>query len=133
MTADGAFVAVGALEPKFYAGLLARLGLDPAAWPQWDRDRWPALTEVLTSIFLSRTAGTGSGSSPTPTSASRASFAGRRVRRSAPGRARQPTWSTAGLRQSAVVPRFGRTPGGLGRPAPWPGEHDAELRAELGA
>jgi alpha-methylacyl-CoA racemase len=37
-----------------------------------------------------------------------------------------------GLPQAGVVPRFGRTPGGLGRPAPWPGEHDAELRAELG-
>ena len=38
-----------------------------------------------------------------------------------------------GCAQAGVVPRFARTPGGLGRPAPWPGEHDAELRAELGA
>ena len=41
-TADGKFVAVGALEPKFYAELLAGLGLDPAGLPgQYDRDGWP--------------------------------------------------------------------------------------------
>src|SRR5205823_1463751 len=36
-TADGRYVAVGALEPPFYAELLQRLGLDPDDWPQHDR------------------------------------------------------------------------------------------------
>src|SRR5262245_53626501 len=36
-TADGRYLTIGPLEPQFYAQLLARLGLDLAAWPQWDR------------------------------------------------------------------------------------------------
>ncbi|WP_433077349.1 CaiB/BaiF CoA transferase family protein [Dactylosporangium sp. CA-052675] len=54
-TADGGFMAVGALEPAFYAALLATLGLDPARWPQHDRARWPAQREELARIFAGRT------------------------------------------------------------------------------
>lgn len=46
--ADGRYVAVGAIEPQFYAAMLAGLGLDAAELPpQNDRARWP----------LARTAG----------------------------------------------------------------------------
>ena len=42
--ADGRYVAVGALEPQFYAALLAGLGLDPATLPgPGDRSGWPGL------------------------------------------------------------------------------------------
>src|SRR3954471_24739341 len=34
--ADGKYVAVGAIEPQFYAALLAKLELDPAALPNRD-------------------------------------------------------------------------------------------------
>ncbi|GAB4441483.1 MAG: CaiB/BaiF CoA-transferase family protein [Chloroflexi bacterium OHK40] len=53
--ADGKWLAVGALEPRFYAALLAGCGLhdvDPAA--QWDRTQWPALRVRLARIFASR-------------------------------------------------------------------------------
>ena len=54
--ADGKFVAVGALEPKFYAELLGRLGLDPAGLPgQYDRAGWPALRAVFSARFAERT------------------------------------------------------------------------------
>jgi alpha-methylacyl-CoA racemase len=40
---DGRYVAVGAIEPQFYAAMLAGLGLDPADLPeQNDRSRWPS-------------------------------------------------------------------------------------------
>src|SRR5215467_4443327 len=43
-TADGKHMAVGALEPKFYAELLDRLDLAGAGLPsQYDRSGWPAL------------------------------------------------------------------------------------------
>ena len=48
---DGGFVAVGALEPRFYAALLAGLGLEPDAAPQHDPTRWPALHELFASVF----------------------------------------------------------------------------------
>ena len=53
--ADGAYVTVGALEPHFYALMLAKLGLadvDPKA--QYDRAAWPALKARLRALFLSQ-------------------------------------------------------------------------------
>jgi alpha-methylacyl-CoA racemase len=55
-TADGGHVAVGAIEPQFYAKLLELLELDPAELPQWDRERWPAFKERLAAVFATRTA-----------------------------------------------------------------------------
>jgi alpha-methylacyl-CoA racemase len=55
-TADGGYMAVGALEPRFYAELLRGLGLDEAALPaQHDRARWPELRERLAASFKRRT------------------------------------------------------------------------------
>ena len=54
-TADGGHVAVGAIEPQFYAALLRVLDVDPAEAPQWDRSRWPALKERFAAAFRSRT------------------------------------------------------------------------------
>jgi alpha-methylacyl-CoA racemase len=52
---DGRFVAVGALEPQFYATLLVGLDLDPATLPgQWDRERWGELRQVLAATFAGR-------------------------------------------------------------------------------
>ena len=49
---DGRYVAVGSIEPQFYAELLEKLGLDPAALPdQNDVTRWPELRAVLTETF----------------------------------------------------------------------------------
>jgi alpha-methylacyl-CoA racemase len=54
--ADGRHVAVGPLEPQFYAAFLAGLGIDPAELPhQYDRDGWPVLRERFTAAFASRT------------------------------------------------------------------------------
>ncbi|HAV49576.1 MAG TPA: carnitine dehydratase, partial [Brevundimonas sp.] len=44
---DGGEVAVGALEPRFYAALLAGLGLTSEDAPQYDRSRWPEITDRL--------------------------------------------------------------------------------------
>jgi alpha-methylacyl-CoA racemase len=62
-TKDGKYVAIGSLEPKFYALLLDKLGLseqfaglgvatvdDPNA-----RTRWPALRQALETTFRTRT------------------------------------------------------------------------------
>ncbi|BBY14623.1 CaiB/BaiF CoA transferase family protein [Mycolicibacterium litorale] len=51
-TADGRYVAVGAIEPQFYAEMLDKLGLDPAELPdQNDMSRWPELRDRLTAAF----------------------------------------------------------------------------------
>jgi alpha-methylacyl-CoA racemase len=55
-TADGRYMAVGAIEPQFYAELLARLGLDPAmAAAQMDRKSWPATKLRFSEAFKQKT------------------------------------------------------------------------------
>jgi alpha-methylacyl-CoA racemase len=54
--ADGKYVAVGAIEPRFHAELLRRCGIDdPDFEAQLDRDRWPRLREKLAAVFRTRT------------------------------------------------------------------------------
>lgn len=53
--ADGKFIAVGAIEPRFYKALLAGCGIDdPDFAEQWDRLRWPRLSEKLAQVFARR-------------------------------------------------------------------------------
>ena len=53
---DGGYVAVGAIEPKFFAETLRALNLDGALLAdQYDRSRWPHLREQLASRFITRT------------------------------------------------------------------------------
>lgn len=51
--ADGGFVAVGALEPQFWAELLRLLGLELDV-EQYDTAFWPAQREAFTAAFLTR-------------------------------------------------------------------------------
>ncbi|MCU1604144.1 MAG: CoA transferase [Modestobacter sp.] len=54
--ADGRFVAVGAIEPQFYAALLDGLGLAGEALPcQQDRAGWPTLRSRFAGVFATRT------------------------------------------------------------------------------
>lgn len=55
-TSDGRWVAVGAIEEKFWRALLSELGLDPATLPdRSDPSAWPALRATLADVFRSRT------------------------------------------------------------------------------
>jgi alpha-methylacyl-CoA racemase len=53
--ADGRYIAVGAVEPAFYAQLLEGLGLDPAGLPdQYDESAWPTLRKTFAEVFATR-------------------------------------------------------------------------------
>jgi alpha-methylacyl-CoA racemase len=55
-TADGKYVVVCALEPRFYRALLRALELDPDTLPaQHDRSGWPELRSRFASAFRSKT------------------------------------------------------------------------------
>ncbi|MEV5146588.1 CaiB/BaiF CoA-transferase family protein [Streptomyces sp. NPDC052727] len=54
-TADGRYMAVGALEGKFYAEFLRLLGLDDLASARKDWTRWGELRERIAAAFKSRT------------------------------------------------------------------------------
>jgi alpha-methylacyl-CoA racemase len=52
--ADGQFLAVGALEPQFFAALIRLTGIDFPLAAQLDRARWPELATKLEAIFLTK-------------------------------------------------------------------------------
>lgn len=53
-TADDNWVAVGAIEPQFFAELLRLLAIDDAP-PQNDREQWPRLRALIAARFRQRT------------------------------------------------------------------------------
>ena len=47
-TADGKYVSIGALEPKFFAEMAQRIGLDPSFIKrQYDRKTWPEMRAAM--------------------------------------------------------------------------------------
>lgn len=56
MTADGKFMAVGCIEPQFFAAMMERLPIDAAAYGgQHDRAAWPKQHEMLEDVFATKT------------------------------------------------------------------------------
>jgi alpha-methylacyl-CoA racemase len=54
-TLDGKYLAVGAIEKKFYDQLIEGMGLDALALPnQNDRDSWPGMRDQFASIFKTK-------------------------------------------------------------------------------
>ncbi len=113
--ACGGHIAVGAIEPKFWAELLARLGIDPGALPaQMDRSGWPEIRARLTEVFARQSRddwaalleGTDACASPVLTIAEAPAHPHNRAR---------DTYVTHdGLTQPAPAPRLSRTPGQIG-------------------
>ncbi len=132
-TADGKHVAVGAIEPKFYAELLRRLGLDPASLPaQHDRAGWPMLRERLARVFRSKTRdewcaileGTDACFAPVLGLAE--------APRHRHNRARGTFVEIDGVTQPAPAPRFSRTPGAVRAGPALPGQHTDEALRDWG-
>ena len=130
---DGCFVAVGAIEPKFYAALLDGLGLAGAGLPaQNDRDGWPALRAAIGDRFRTKTrdewcrvfAGKDACVAPVLSLSEAPNHAH--------NRARDAFTEEGGIIQPAPVPRFGRTPGRVQGPPPAPGEHTRAALADWG-
>jgi alpha-methylacyl-CoA racemase len=132
-TADGEFMAVGALEPQFFFALLAGLGIDPNSMPfQFDRDGWPVLRERLAAAFRTRTRdeweqvfGSLDGCvAPVLTMGEAPRHPHNQVRGT--------FMEVGGIVQPAPAPRFGRTPAGPPTPPVPPGSHTGEVLTRLG-
>ena len=55
-TQDGKWIAIGAMEPQFYAALIAKIGADPQRFARQNQpDTWPELKAELARIFKTRT------------------------------------------------------------------------------
>ena len=132
-TSDNRYLAIGALEPKFYETVLDRLGLaERTDLPdQNDRSGWPMMKELFASIIGSRPLsdwtqifdGAEACVSPVleldeavthPHAVARGTFI-----------------EQDGLMQPGVAPRFSRTPGAIASAAPVTGAHTDEILTEL--
>jgi len=118
-TADGKYMAVGAIEPQFFAELLAGLGLSAEDVPnQLDRESYPRMRILFTERFASRTraewtqvfAGTDACVTPVLTWAEAAT--------NDHLNARSTVITAHGVEQAAPAPRFSRTPAGPVWPPP---------------
>ena len=118
-TADGQYVAVGAIEPQFFLALLNGLGLAPDDVPaQHDKASYPRMREIFTQRFASRTrdewartfAGTDACVTPVLTWSEAA--ADEHLR------GRSTVITAHGVDQAAPAPRFSRTPAGPVRRPP---------------
>jgi alpha-methylacyl-CoA racemase len=118
-TADGKYMAVGAIEPQFYAQLLEGLGLSADELPhQLDRDSFGEIQKLFAERFASKTrdewtqifAGTDACATPVLTWSEAA--VGEHLR------ARSTIVHENGFDQAAPAPRFSRTSAGRVRPTP---------------
>jgi alpha-methylacyl-CoA racemase len=133
-TADQKFIAIGALEPAFYAELLQKLELtaDTRFSAQLDKTRWPAMRDALTTLFKQRTRAHWSE----VFAHSDACFAPVLSPSEAPShphnQQRQTFQEVHGALHPSPAPRFSRTPSAIqGAPAP-PGAHTDEALAAWG-
>jgi len=130
---DGEELAVGAIEPQFFAALLEVVGLSAEDVPeQNDRERWPELRVALAAAiasrprdeWLARAEGTDACVAPVLTM--------RDAAHHPHVRARGTIVEAGGVPQPAPAPRFSATPTTLTRPPSVPGLHTDEVLAESG-
>jgi alpha-methylacyl-CoA racemase len=126
--ADGRHVAVGPLEPRFYAQLLDGLGLDPAMLPaQDDVAGWPVLRSRFTEAFARRARDEwvavfeGTEACVTPV------LALDEVADHPHLKARGTIVAPGGVPQAAPAPRFSRTPATLPGPPAEPEDVEAVI------
>jgi alpha-methylacyl-CoA racemase len=131
-TADGGHMAVGALEPQFYAELLRLLELEPEEFPQWDSARWPELKERFAEIFRARTREEWAALFEHADACVTPVLALHEAPEHPHNVARGTFVEHGGRVQPAPAPRFSRTQGSLSRPAGEPGADTDDALAAWG-
>lgn len=130
-TAGGGFMAVGAIEPKFYEAFLRTMGLDPGEWNRDDRLDTDRLTAELEARFASADRATWESrfaeidACVTPV----LDFA--EAIRSPHAAARQAYVTVAGVPQPAPLPRLGGAASVRPSPPPVTGRDTVEILKSL--
>ena len=131
--ADGEWVAIGAIEPQFYAVLREKIGLSGAECAsQKDSGDWPSLNAAIAKIFSQKTRaewceileGTDACFAPVLSMAE--------APRHPHNVARQTFVNLEGITQPAPAPRFSATPGAIQGPPPASGAHTRQALADWG-
>ena len=132
--ADGGWLSVGAIEPKFYAEFVSGLGLaeELPTVTQHDRGDWPRQRELIAASVARRARDEwvavfdGRDACVTPVLAPHEVLSDPHLR------ARGVFTDIDGLVHPEPAPRFSRTPGARGAPAPLVGAHTEAVLADFG-
>ncbi|WP_251020844.1 CaiB/BaiF CoA-transferase family protein [Streptomyces sp. ISL-98] len=131
-TSDGQYMAVGALEPQFYAEFTELLGIKDEAPERKDFARWDELRDLITARFKTRSRDEwtavfeGSDACVAPVLSLREAP-------SHPHLAARATFvDHGGITQPAPAPRFSATPGAVRRPPAQPGADTADVARDWG-
>ncbi len=132
-TSDAKYVAVGAVEPKFYSNLLALMGLDESTLPkQMDARSWPQMKKTFASIFATKSRDEWSPLFAQSDACAVPVLTMDEAPRH-PHLVHRGTFTeVAGITQPAPAPRFEATPSSIRRPPPNPGQHADDALADWG-
>ncbi|XP_003739153.1 alpha-methylacyl-CoA racemase [Galendromus occidentalis] len=129
-TSDGKFVAVGALEPQFYAEFIRGIGLDPDTFPQMqDMDE---AKEVVSKIFKTKTREEWASIFKDTDACVTPVLDFEEVHKNEQNEARDAFTSYDGTLAPRAAPRLSRTPAQIDPVEPEPGEHSLEILHEIG-
>jgi alpha-methylacyl-CoA racemase len=127
-TADGRHVAIGPLEPGFFATLCDHLGVAPALRDaQNDRTRWTALRAEFERLFMQRTLAEWQGLLEDSDGCFAAVLTLGEAAAHPHHVARNAFVDIEGVRHMAPAPRFSRTPSAVQGPAPSTAESSQEV------
>ena len=129
---DGGHVAIGAIEPQFYAELMRLLELDPEELPQMEAGRWPEFKEKFAAVFLTKTREEWIEILEPAEACSTAVYGMDDAPSHPHNVARKSFIEIAGKTQPAPAPRFSRTPAGTPAPASEPAADTDEALAAWG-
>ncbi len=133
-TRDGRYLAVGPLEPQFFAEFVARAGLagHPSMGAQMDVSAWPAMRAAIAERMREKTLAAWVALFEDSDACVAPVLDYREARRHPHLMARKTFIERGGIVEPAPAPRFSRTAPELGRPPPVPGEHSHEILREFG-
>ncbi len=131
--ADGEYVAIGSIEPQFYALLMEKAGLSPEVFAdQNDMSRWREMKLALEEVFRSRTRAEWCEMME-GTDVCFAPVLNFREAPSYPANAERNTYiEVDGVTQPAPAPRFSRTPSEVAHGSRAPGEDTAATLQAMG-
>jgi alpha-methylacyl-CoA racemase len=134
-TADSRHMAVGAIEPQFYAEFVRLLGLEGEEGlpTQYEADRWPEMRERFATAFKAKTRDEWAEIF-LPSDACVAPVLSLREAVEHPYNTERDVFVRGAddELQPAPAPRFSRTPGAIGGPPATAGAHTREVLTELG-
>lgn len=130
-TADGRYISIAAIEPKFFAALCDGLEINLSDMPeQYDTDGWPEMRRRFESVFATRTAAEWESIMKDREACFGQVLSFEEARQHPQMKSRSVVVEFDGIPQPAPAPRFSRTPSAIrGSPSTDGADTDAIMEA----